>query len=765
MSSTYTQLILLTVTLFSLTFDDYRLLFTRISQDPMWDIAIILCLAVFLLEILFSCILVSGYFNSYFFYLDIISSASLVLDYSSLRDILTNVSQIQGTSVDQISKFSRLIRLVRLVRISKIYKSLGNENKRKVKIKKSSKVGKELGKKTTKSLIIICFIMLIFMPIFTSEFWLPNQFAIEGLCFSFINAASYNFPDSSEISSFSYLDSLKKTLPIVSLEYSLQDLTSSFISALDQNQMEELVLIEIKTSETTYFKARNYEDYRLEEKRLTECQSASGLKVRIEQADISNNKLESVLDLIRALFISILLIGGTNLFSRSTHRLVIRPIENMIEKITKIIEKPQRYREIAFIEQEKLEEEKLNLVGDGESGEIKDDSSSVYKMKGMETQALEESITNIGILLGVVFGEAGTNLIGRYLGSEGDVNVMVEGDLVEAIYGFCDIRNFTDATEVLQQEVMVFVNTVAQIVHSLTDQALGNANKNVGDAFLLVWKMTKNRIENAEFNGVDSALVYTNLADLALYSIMKIFAEISRSFTVVKYVNNQGLKQRIGKNYKVRLGFGLHLGWSVEGGIGSHHKIDVSYLSANVNKAGKLESMCKAYGCVALLSGEFYDKISRFGKKYTRQVDCIIENGNSSPFRVFCLEMSDKAFRFPSYKPLRPMLISSKESLIFKRMIEREMASGIMVGQTIFENDVDISMLTCHNPDQLFLRKYQIAFNSYLKGEFRTARILFGQILETWKDGPSEFLLKFVSENIDMQKLSWKGGRPDEDGH
>lgn len=29
------------------------------------------------------------------------------------------------------------------------------------------------------------------------------------------------------------------------------------------------------------------------------------------------------------------------------------------------------------------------------------------------------------------------------------------------IYGFCDIRNFTDATEVLEAGVMVFVNEIA----------------------------------------------------------------------------------------------------------------------------------------------------------------------------------------------------------------------------------------------------------------------------------------------------------------
>lgn len=57
-----------------------------------------------------------------------------------------------------------------------------------------------------------------------------------------------------------------------------------------------------------------------------------------------------------------------------------------------------------------------------------------------------------------------------------------------AIFGFCDIRNFTDLTEVLQEGVMSFVNTIAEIVHSEVHLHDGAANKNIGDAFLLVWK-------------------------------------------------------------------------------------------------------------------------------------------------------------------------------------------------------------------------------------------------------------------------------------
>lgn len=35
---------------------------------------------------------------------------------------------------------------------------------------------------------------------------------------------------------------------------------------------------------------------------------------------------------------------------------------------------------------------------------------------------------------------------------------------------------------------MVFVNEIAEIVHGTVDHFSGSANKNIGDAFLLVWK-------------------------------------------------------------------------------------------------------------------------------------------------------------------------------------------------------------------------------------------------------------------------------------
>jgi len=65
---------------------------------------------------------------------------------------------------------------------------------------------------------------------------------------------------------------------------------------------------------------------------------------------------------------------------------------------------------------------------------------------------------------------------------------MIPGKKIMAIFGFCDISYFTEATEVLQADIMIFVNEISEIVHSIVDKYAGAANKNIGEAFLLVWK-------------------------------------------------------------------------------------------------------------------------------------------------------------------------------------------------------------------------------------------------------------------------------------
>jgi hypothetical protein len=127
---------------------------------------------------------------------------------------------------------------------------------------------------------------------------------------------------------------------------------------------------------------------------------------------------------------------------------------------------------------------------------LKDEGKWVAKKKEaqLETVQLEQIIAKIGGLLAIGFGEAGSKIISQNMSNGGDVNPMVAGQKMIGIFGFCDIRNFTDATECLQEGVMLFVNEIGEIVHGIVDQYSGAANKNIGDAFLLAWKVPESEV-------------------------------------------------------------------------------------------------------------------------------------------------------------------------------------------------------------------------------------------------------------------------------
>ena len=80
------------------------------------------------------------------------------------------------------------------------------------------------------------------------------------------------------------------------------------------------------------------------------------------------------------------------------------------------------------------------------------------------------------------------------------------------------------------------------------------------------------------------------------------------------------------------MGFGLHLGWSIEGALGSAFKIDASYLSPNVNFASKLEEKTKDYGVQFILSEEIFEHMSESAKRNCRPIDSLIMNVNENLF-------------------------------------------------------------------------------------------------------------------------------------
>jgi hypothetical protein len=125
------------ITIYSLFGDDVRQLAFTLPADIYFYGITLACMFFFTLEIVLSSLVKENYFLGFYFWLDIIATASLIFDLGWIQNLISgygaNGSTTASTSVNkaskgarastQASRVTRVIRLVRLIRIVKLYKT------------------------------------------------------------------------------------------------------------------------------------------------------------------------------------------------------------------------------------------------------------------------------------------------------------------------------------------------------------------------------------------------------------------------------------------------------------------------------------------------------------------------------------------------------------------------------------------------------------------------------------------------------------------
>lgn len=71
------------------------------------------------------------------------------------------------------------------------------------------------------------------------------------------------------------------------------------------------------------------------------------------------------------------------------------------------------------------------------------------------------------------------------------------------------------------------------------------------------------------------------------------------------------------------MGFGMHVGWAIEGAIGSRFKIDATYISPHVEMADRLEAGSKIFKTPVNVSHWLYALLSPAARKFLRKMDTI----------------------------------------------------------------------------------------------------------------------------------------------
>jgi class 3 adenylate cyclase len=481
-------------------------------------------------------------------------------------------------------------------------------------------------------------------------------------------------------------------------------------------------------------------------------------------------QLEAALSMLQTVFICIAVGVGAMTFSNDANQLLLNPIERMMQKMETIKDNPLEAMRLGDFEfrREEIEAAKRREALARKSGLQKllfRVSGSKKVKEPMETVILEKTIIKLGGLLALGFGEAGAEIIGQNMqgGHSAGVNAMVPGQKVDAIIGFCNIRHFADATEVLKEKVMIFVNRIGEIVHGCVDDYHGAPNKNIGDAFLLVWRLSGVSLERQ-----------TKMADMAIMSFIRIIAAVNKSPVLADYRGHPAMLQRV-PNYRVLLGFGLHCGWAIEGAIGSEFKIDASYLSPNVNVASRLEAATEQFNVWVLISHFMINLCSSDMGALCRLIDHVTVKGSKQPIRLYTIDVDYMQLEVQNKSMDRVIKNRFKVRQVREVRKNEKWAEDHGVSEAFLVDEDLVIMRRLFSSE--FFQRFAMAYRNYEAGEWMVARdMLFTchyqptssvgsgaacmVVEDEWPaDGPTATLLKFMRQDNYIAPLDWPGHR------
>ena len=240
----------------------------------------------------------------------------------------------------------------------------------------------------------------------------------------------------------------------------------------------------------------------------------------------------------------------------------------------------------------------------------------------------------------MAYGRLGAVIIKENVSSgDGGLEIMIPGRRIHVIFMVIKINDFVEITEIMKEETIMLLNKVIKVLHTTADKWSGSPNKNDGDKFLITWKLPE--IEESESEKNEQLLEQrTEYADKSIIAAVKMVSEIRRVSELLYFSKKPDIIKKFGNNYRPRLTFGLHMGWTIEGAIGSESKIDACYLSPNKTIAERVEDLCHYYDMQILLTEALYNLMSLKARTTLRKIDVILMKESKEHFGIYTFDLS-----------------------------------------------------------------------------------------------------------------------------
>lgn len=222
----------------------------------------------------------------------------------------------------------------------------------------------------------------------------------------------------------------------------------------------------------------------------------------------------------------------------------------------------------------------------------------------------------------------------------------------------------------------------------------------------------------------------------------------------------------------------MHIGWGIEGAIGSFYKIDCSYLSPNVNLAARIETASNIYNVNLMISDQVYEGLSSKMSTFCREIDRVSLKGSILPITLYTIDIN---------KNIRPgKLVSDKDYMNLKQKRDyyhkkkklfwslyynenkKDMEEGSRylikedksIGEIYLKKSKGLKDLIHKTRGKIFLKCFEKGLSKYYNGKWNKSKEYFNKAKYLYPDdGPTNTLLEYMTELDFIPPKKWKGVR------
>jgi len=488
----FTMLLVAIMTFWALFVEDFII---AINMDKSVDVGIayvtLVFFALFCFEQFFRSIVeYSTYCFTFFWWMELLANVSMIFGLGALTVVTdecfdsVDIGTIFSSAFAQGARLARVMRLLRVIRVIRVFATCQKQRNPQSRLQKNqqSAIGKRVNEVLVRSMIIIVIALQTIFPFLTFDEDDTARALVFGMVALGANAST--FPDM--LSDYKFQGENYADADLICRAANPPSVCNPETD--DYLQLRYYRLLKtVVSGHSIVYGTSEAEDFTSPSQEANNCLgdlSYTFLDCPPHIKEVRCQFLEMVpwdarpgdanaafwdvtrlaqrtawLNIALTWLLIVVIITMYVLLSLDVTQMVVQPIESMVGLVRRLAENPT-----------------LQLEGQ---------SKSKY-----ETEAVRIALAKIVGLMQLGFGGAGHEIISYNLANSErtGLDLMLRGKKKECAYGFCDIRQFTDTVECLQDQVMLFTNSVGEIVHQSCHDNRGEPNKNIGDAFLIVWR-------------------------------------------------------------------------------------------------------------------------------------------------------------------------------------------------------------------------------------------------------------------------------------